>query len=67
VKTACQTACPTGAITFGDMNNKKGELSKKLKSAINYRVLEETNTQTSVHYSAKVVNRDEQLDETLNS
>jgi molybdopterin-containing oxidoreductase family iron-sulfur binding subunit len=61
VKTACQTACPTGAITFGDFNNKSGELNKKLKSDLNYRVLEETNVQSSVHYSAKVVNRDEAI------
>ncbi len=61
VRTACQTACPTGAITFGDMNNKEGDLSKKLSSELNYKVLEEINTQASVHYSAKVVNRDEAL------
>jgi MoCo/4Fe-4S cofactor protein with predicted Tat translocation signal len=62
VKTACQTACPTGAITFGDRNNKGGELMKRVNSPLNYRVLEETNTQSSVVYSAKVVNRDETLD-----
>ena len=61
VRTACQTACPTGAITFGDMNDKQGVLTQKLNSELNYRVLEEINTQSSVHYSAKVVNRDEAI------
>jgi MoCo/4Fe-4S cofactor protein with predicted Tat translocation signal len=28
VKPACQTACPTGAITFGDRNNKDGAIAK---------------------------------------
>ncbi len=61
VKTACQTACPTGAITFGDMNNKKSALMKNVDGDLNYRVLEEINTQASVYYSAKVVNRDTEL------
>lgn len=61
VKTACQTACPTGAITFGDLNNKQGDLNKVLGSELNYRLLEETNVQPSVHYSAKIVNRDEAI------
>jgi len=58
VKSACQTACPTGAITFGDTNNKKGELSKKLKSPLNYIVLEEVNTDASVNYQARIINKE---------
>ena len=58
VKSACQTACPTGAITFGDMNNKGGELDSALKSPLNYLVLEEVNTRPSVNYTAKINNRD---------
>lgn len=63
VKTACQTACPTGAIVFGDRNNPDGPLNERLSdNPLNYLVLEEINTQTSVHYSAKINNRDEELD-----
>ncbi len=62
VSPACQTSCPTGAITFGDMNNKKGELSKELKSPLNYIALEEVNLRSSVTYTMKVNNRDEMLD-----
>ncbi len=62
VKTACQTSCPTGAITFGDQNDKKGELSKKLRSPLNYIALEEINVRSSVTYTMKVNNRDEALE-----
>ena len=62
VKTACQTACPTGAIVFGDRNEKSNTLSKRLENPLNYIVLEEINVQSSVSYQAKVVNRDEKLD-----
>ncbi len=61
VRTACQTACPTDAITFGDRNNKKGDLSKKLKSPLNYIALEEVNVQSSVTYKMKVNNKDESI------
>jgi MoCo/4Fe-4S cofactor protein with predicted Tat translocation signal len=62
VKSACQTACPTGAISFGDRNNPESDISKKLKSPILYRVIEETNVQPNVHYTMKVNNRSEELD-----
>ena len=57
VRTACQTACPTGAIVFGDKNDKKSLVSKKLSSKLNYRVLGDINTQSSLYYSAKVLNQ----------
>jgi MoCo/4Fe-4S cofactor protein with predicted Tat translocation signal len=62
VKTACQTACPTGAIVFGDRNDKDSMLNKRLENELNYLLLEEINVQTSVFYSAKINNRDEELD-----
>lgn len=62
VRTACQTACPTGAITFGDRNNPEGELAAKFKSQLNYVVLEEVNTRPSVKYSSKINNRNRDLD-----
>jgi len=62
VRTACQTACPTGAITFGDTNNKRAEVSKKFASPLSYEVLEEVNVRSSVRYSMKITNRDETFD-----
>ena len=62
VRTACQTSCPTGAITFGDMNDKKGDLTMKLESPLNYIALEEINVRPSVTYTMKVNNRDKSFD-----
>lgn len=61
VRSACQTACPTGAITFGDMNNPEAPIAQKMKSALAYKVLEEINVQSSVHYSAKITNKNSEL------
>jgi molybdopterin-containing oxidoreductase family iron-sulfur binding subunit len=61
VKVACQTACPTGAITFGDMNNKGDVLDQKIKSDLTYIALEEINVRSSVNYTMKVNNKDESL------
>ncbi len=62
VKTACAAACNTNAITFGDMNNKKGDLAAKLDSPLNFIALEEINVRSSVTYTMKVNNRDKSLD-----
>ncbi|KXK40701.1 MAG: 4Fe-4S dicluster domain-containing protein [Saprospiraceae bacterium] len=62
VRTACQTACPTGAITFGDLNNKEGDLNARMESPLNYIVLEETNVRSTVTYTMKVNNRDQSFD-----
>jgi Fe-S-cluster-containing dehydrogenase component len=61
VKTACQTSCPTGAITFGDMNA-KDTLTGKLENPLNYIVLEEINVRPAVQYTIKVNNRNENLE-----
>ncbi|MEY3367018.1 MAG: hypothetical protein RI973_173 [Bacteroidota bacterium] len=61
VKSACQTSCPTGAITFGDTNDANSAISKKFKHELNYIVLEEVNTRPSVQYTSKVINRNEAL------
>ena len=60
VRTACQTACPTGAIIFGDRNNKTGDLGKIVDAPLNYLMLEEINAAPSVFYSARVVNKEEE-------
>lgn len=63
VRTACQTACPTGAIVFGNLNNPESEVSKANKSAgaLAYKVLEEINVRPGVQYSAKIHNANEEL------
>jgi molybdopterin-containing oxidoreductase family iron-sulfur binding subunit len=59
--TACASACPTGAITFGDVNDEESEINEKKNSPMNYYVLEEVNTSSSVGYHMKVVNRNKDL------
>ncbi len=62
VKVACASACPTGAIVFGDTNDKDSKVNKQWKDKRNYFVLEEVNTRASVGYLTKVTNRDETLE-----
>jgi molybdopterin-containing oxidoreductase family iron-sulfur binding subunit len=56
VRTACQEACNTTAIQFGDMNDKDSEFNKYRNHALGYHVLEETNVRPNVTYLAKLRN-----------
>jgi molybdopterin-containing oxidoreductase family iron-sulfur binding subunit len=56
VKTACQEACPSAAITFGDMNDAKSELSRLREHKIGYQVLETINIRPNVTYIARLRN-----------
>ncbi len=60
IHTACQTACPTNAITFGDRNNKDSEVSKKFKDERAFGVIEEIHTMPNVLYLTQVRNREEE-------
>ncbi|NND07080.1 MAG: TAT-variant-translocated molybdopterin oxidoreductase [Saprospiraceae bacterium] len=61
IKTACQTACPTGAIVFGDMNDHDSQLHERLEDPKTYIALEETNVRSSVGYMMKVTNQSEKI------
>lgn len=61
VRSACQTACPTNAIIFGNTNNPNSEVNKLRNSTLVYQVLEEINVRPNVEYSAKVRNANEEL------
>jgi molybdopterin-containing oxidoreductase family iron-sulfur binding subunit len=43
VVTACQSACPTEAIVFGNLNDPNSRVSKLKANTLNYRLLEELN------------------------
>jgi molybdopterin-containing oxidoreductase family iron-sulfur binding subunit len=58
VRTACAQSCPTRAIVFGDLNDPESAVSKLAASRRAYGVLEELNVRPSVHYLARVVNRE---------
>jgi len=61
LKVACQTACPTGAITFGDMNDKNSAVNRELSDGRTFVALEEVNVQSSVGYQMKVLNKNEKI------
>lgn len=61
IQTACQQACPTNAIVFGDTNNKESEVHQLLNDDRNYFVLEEFHILPSVGYMTKVTNSDKAL------
>jgi len=56
VKTACQEACITNAITFGDVNEKDSEIAALKSHELGYTVLEEINTRPNVTYLARLRN-----------
>jgi molybdopterin-containing oxidoreductase family iron-sulfur binding subunit len=56
IVTACQQACPTQAIIFGDLNNPKSRVATLMKSKLSYELLEELNTKPRVRYLARVKN-----------
>ena len=54
VVTACQQACPTQAIVFGDINDSDSAVSRLKRSARNYAMLGKLNTQPRTTYLARV-------------
>ena len=58
VKTACQEACVTNAINFGDINNNEEEFHRYRNHELGYYVLEELNIRPNVTYIAKLRNID---------
>lgn len=60
VTTACASACPTHAITFGDMNDEQSVIAEKVSDDRTYNLLAEIGTKPSVHYHTKVRNVDEE-------
>jgi molybdopterin-containing oxidoreductase family iron-sulfur binding subunit len=64
VKTACQQACPTSAIVFGNVNDKTSEITKMRNDNTqrSYYVIEQIHTLPNINYLAKVRNTDELIE-----
>ena len=56
VVTACQQACPTEAIVFGDMNDPNSHVAQLKKEPANYALLETLNTRPRTTYLGVVRN-----------
>jgi molybdopterin-containing oxidoreductase family iron-sulfur binding subunit len=61
VVTACQAACPTNAITFGDMNDPESKVTRSKKDHRDYILLNELNTQPRTTYLAGLKNQNKEM------
>ncbi len=50
VQTACQQACPSKAIRFGNLRDPESEVSQRRREARNYQVLDQLYTRPGVSY-----------------
>ncbi len=55
-QTACSAACSTGAMVFGDVNNKEDQVAKLAENKRMYHLLESVGTKPNVFYHVKVRN-----------
>jgi molybdopterin-containing oxidoreductase family iron-sulfur binding subunit len=62
VVTACQAACPTEAIHFGDLHDPASAVAGAAASPRGYRMLEELNVKPRITYLARVRNRNPELE-----
>ena len=58
-QTACSSACSSGAIVFGDINDKESKVAKLKNDDRMYHLLEHVGTQPNVFYHVKVRNTNE--------
>ena len=55
-ETACSSACTTGAMVFGDVNNKESKVAELAEDKRMYHLLEHIGTKPNVFYHVKVRN-----------
>jgi molybdopterin-containing oxidoreductase family iron-sulfur binding subunit len=62
IKTACQQACPTNAIVFGNINDETSQVSASKNQPHDYSLLAELNTKPRTTYLAKLRNPNPRLE-----
>jgi Fe-S-cluster-containing dehydrogenase component len=55
---ACAQACPSGALSFGDVKDPNAEVVRWKSNHRGYHMLEMTNVKPAVTYLAKVLHRE---------
>jgi len=65
IRTACQQACPTDAIIFGNINDRTSRVAKIKTNERTYGVLADIDTRPRTTYVAGVLNINEQLAQEL--
>ena len=58
-KTACSSACDTGAMVFGDINDHDSDIYKEKNNNRMYHLLEAVGTKPNVFYQTKIRNTKE--------
>lgn len=66
VQTACQQACPSNAITFGDLTDPDSVVSQQKRNNRNYVMLQEINVRPRTSYLARLNNPNTELKPTTN-
>jgi MoCo/4Fe-4S cofactor protein with predicted Tat translocation signal len=61
IKTACQQACPTDAILFGNLNDPTSRVAKAKAEERDYQVLADLNYRPRTSYTAGVINPNPEL------
>jgi molybdopterin-containing oxidoreductase family iron-sulfur binding subunit len=61
IQTACQEACPSRAISFGDLNDPDADVARKQKTPLSYALLGELNTRPRTTYLARLFHRNDEL------
>ena len=61
IKSACQQACPAGAIAFGDLNDQESAVSKWTAMDRNYKLLPEIGTRPRTSFLARIRNPNPKL------
>jgi Fe-S-cluster-containing dehydrogenase component len=56
IVTACEQACPTAAITFGDLSDPASRVTEIVSQQRSYRLLDELNLEPHVYYLSKIRN-----------
>jgi molybdopterin-containing oxidoreductase family iron-sulfur binding subunit len=62
IVTACQAACPTQAITFGNINDSTSEVAKLKATHLNYGILTDLNTRPRTTYLARLKNPNPEIE-----